>query len=184
MDRKIWFKQYLVEIWFEFLFWNSFEPEIDMWRIVIRRYRFVQIRDRGRWIKWDLDGSDSPVPAHLSELIWSTGSRSGGCEIKGRELTGVRLGFWQIFRRGHAGVELRRRSGDFWAMARLRRETARWGELESLIGFFDCSQMWVGEAAGNEAGGGALLSSRLRSNCCRCERTKGMRRSATSWGSR
>jgi hypothetical protein len=111
-DQKIWIKQDSVEIWFEFLFWNLFEPEIDTYRYVIGWYRFGWIAVVERRIKRWSDGSDQRIPLHLSDGIWATRS---GSDDQGREEETHRLelGFWWGFTSEAALVQ---RLARFWRL--------------------------------------------------------------------
>jgi hypothetical protein len=123
VDQKIWFMQDSTKFRSEILIRICFKPRADTCVIPIGPYYFVWISDVERRILKDLDIPDWTIPVHLSELIWSTGSRSGGHDLK-REEKVPKLGFRRNFRQGCTSGQRRRCSGGSWSAMRSRRNAA------------------------------------------------------------
>jgi hypothetical protein len=64
-EQKLWFFKDLDQIWFENLFEICSGSDRATWRYGIRWYRFVRIKNWGRWIWVDVDARDQSVPVRL-----------------------------------------------------------------------------------------------------------------------
>jgi hypothetical protein len=100
-----------------------------------------------RWIKRRLDGSDSSVPLHLSEVFWSVGLESDGRERRRRWISPARVS-------GFTGVEV---CGSGVDSGELLVTPRRWRGHDGVQEVDTISRAWSSSSFSSRRGGGSRL---------------------------